>query len=243
MPGQVVDTETAAEFMRETLASVAADDLGAIADDLGRKSTLLATQLEESNLPALDGQALRAVLRSVFTTRRKADAILAHLGEDLLRDEIARLLYGDASLEARYQRFQALFADWPSVAFELPSELLHFTNPDQYWLWTRWMWDPHTETGAVALVVEDSFDLSGRDSWQTYVRIGEANAFISETGRAAGYTTFTGGPFGVDVFLACVYSVYMYTVLRLRMTQEFNHIVPQQAELIRRLFGVWNLKD
>ncbi|MNC94329.1 hypothetical protein D3C83_111550 [compost metagenome] len=44
---------------------------------------------------------------------------------------------------------------------------------------------------------------------------------------------------GADVFLACVYSVYMYTVLRLRMTQEFNRIVPELPDLVRRLLGVY----
>ena len=42
-----------------------------------------------------------------------------------------------------------------------------------------------------------------------------------------------------DVFLACVYAVYMYTVLRLRMTQEFNRIVPELPDLVRRLLGVY----
>lgn len=243
MPGQVVDTETAAEFMRETLESVAVEDLRAIADDLARKSRLFASRLAPGNIANLDGSDLRVILRSVFSARRKADAILAHVGDDGLRTAINSLLYGAADISERYQRFQATFADWPGVAFELPSELLHFTDPDRYWLWTRWMWDPRTDTGAVALVTDDGFDLAGDDSWQTYLRIGEASSFIGGTGRAAGYTSFTDGPFGTDVFLACVYSVYMYTVLRLRMTQEFNHIVPQQTELVRRLFGVLNLED
>lgn len=243
MPGQVVDTETAAEFMTETLASVAPADLAAIADDLRRKSELFTALLAPAELAGLDGSELRVILRTVFSARRKADAILAHLGDEMLRDEIARLLYGELGLAERYERFQTVFADWPGVAFELPSELLHFTQPDRHWLWTRWMWDPRTETGAIALVTEDGFDLGGDDQFATYLRIGEASAYISETGRAAGFTSFTDGPFGIDVFLACVYSVYMYTVLRLRMTQEFNHIVPQQVELVRRLFGVLHLED
>ena len=243
MPGQVVDTETAAEFMRETLASVATEDLASIADDLRRKSNLFTAHLAPGALADLGASELRVLLRRVFTARRHTDVILARIGAPALRDEIAGLLYGEAALPERYERFRAVFADWPGVAFELPSELLHFTEPDRYWLWTRWMWDPRTETGAIALVTEDGFDFGRGDPWSTYQRIGEASAFISETGRAAGFTSFTDEPFGIDVFLACVYAVYMYTVLRLRMTQEFNHIVPQQTELIRRLFGVRHLED
>ena len=44
--------------------------------------------------------------------------------------------------------------------------------------------------------------------------------------------------FGTDVFLASVYGVYMYTTLRLRMTQEFSKIMPELDELLRRLLGV-----
>ena len=28
------------------------------------------------------------------------------------------------------------------VGQDLGSEILHFTDPDRYWLWTRWMWNP-----------------------------------------------------------------------------------------------------
>ena len=68
-------------------------------------------------------------------------------------------------------------------------------------------------------------------------------AFVNETGKQVGFTDLgTGALFGVDVFLACVYSVYMYTVLRLRMTQEFNRIVPELPDLVRRLLGVHRLE-
>ncbi|RLD17523.1 MAG: hypothetical protein DRI69_12120, partial [Bacteroidetes bacterium] len=44
--------------------------------------------------------------------------------------------------------------------------------------------------------------------------------------------------FGTDVYLACVYVIYAYTVLRMRMTQEFNKVMPQQIEFVRRILGV-----
>jgi hypothetical protein len=63
-------------------------------------------------------------------------------------------------------------------------------------------------------------------------------AFVPSTGRVAGFTNFAPR-FGVDVFLAAVYGIYMYTVLRMRMTQEFNKVVPELPDLIRRLLGVY----
>ncbi len=101
------------------------------------------------------------------------------------------------------------------------------------------MWDPRAGTGSLPLVTTEEFDLDGPDRGETYLRVGEAMAFVNETGKAVGFTNLGSGLFGTDVFLACVYSVYMYTVLRLRMTQEFNRIVPELPDLVRRLLGVY----
>jgi hypothetical protein len=65
---------------------------------------------------------------------------------------------------------------------------------------------------------------------------------VKATGDAVGLARLGGGPYGIDVFLACVYAVYMYTALRLRMTQEFNKVVPPLPQLVRRLLGVWKLE-
>lgn len=241
MPGQVVDTETAEEFMGEILERVSADDLASIAAALEAKSRLFADQLEPSLL-FREPAHLRTVLVHTFATRRKADAILESVGFERLATETDELLRGDGPLPARFERFQSVLVDFPAAAFELPSELLHFTDPDQYWLWARWMWNPRAETGALALVTEEDFDFDGDTAGATYLRVGEATSFVSHTGRAAGFTAFTGGSFGIDVFLASVYAVYMYTVLRLRMTQEFNRIVPQHVDLVRRLLGVHRLE-
>ncbi len=64
----------------------------------------------------------------------------------------------------------------------------------------------------------------------------------NETGTAAGFTAAGPGLFGVDVLLAAVYGVYMYTVLQMRLTREFNQVVPQLPHLVRRLLGVYHLE-
>jgi hypothetical protein len=66
-------------------------------------------------------------------------------------------------------------------------------------------------------------------------------AFVEETGKAAGFTAAGPGLFGADVFLAAVYAVTMYTVLRMRMTREFNRVIPPLPDLVRRLLGVYHL--
>lgn len=242
MPGQVVDTEAAQEFMSETLAKVSTEVLAEIASDLAVKSRRFAELLEPGRLARADRDDLFCMFRLIFSARRKADAILDEVGPATLATAIEDLLRGADPLTVRFERFQGVLESFPQAAFEVPSEILHFTYPERHWLWTRWMWDAKPETGALALVTEDDFDLDALTPGDTYMRVGQAVAFVSETGQGAGFSSFDDSPFAVDVFLACVYAVYMYTVLRLRMTQEFNRIVPQQPELVRRLLGVHKME-
>jgi hypothetical protein len=240
MGGQVVDTQSAEEFMQETLEKVSRDELLSVAALLDAKAAgfaaLMGSPGQARQLPRED---LRRVLRSIFATRRKVDAILDDVGPARLGAAIDDLIHGDGPVTERFAAFDAVVAGYPEQGFDLPSELLHFTAPDRWWLWTRWMWDPRAGTGSLALVTTEDFDLDAPDRGEGYLRVGEAMAFVNETGKAVGFTDLGSGLFGADVFLACVYTVYMYTVLRLRMTQEFNRIVPELPDLVRRLLGVY----
>ena len=242
MTGAVVDTPSAREFQREIASQVSTADLAANAGDLEHKSRSL-RELLAPGAARLDRDALRQVLRWVFTTRRRADAILDQTGPERLGTAIAGLLDPGEPVTARFDRFDAFAAGLPGAAYELASELLHFTEPGQYWLWTRWLWDPATETGALRLVTTDDIDLAdGASPGGMYLTVGRATAFLDETGKAAGFTGAGPGLFGTDVFLAAVYGVYMFTVLRMRMTQEFTRLVPPLPDLIRRLLGVYHLE-
>jgi len=236
--GPVVDTGAAQEFLQEILGRATEGDLVAVGADCSRKSDRFAELLADGRAACASRAELQEVLCRVFSCRRKADMILDAVGHERLATEIDRLLRGLEPLGERIERFDAVLEVVPGVGFDLPSELLHFADPERYWLWTRWMWDPRAETGALRLVTTEEFDLTAEARGAAYLKVGQALAFVNETGRAAGFTTFQDGPFGIDVFLACVYAVYMYTVLRMRMTQEFNKIVPGLEGLVRTLLGV-----
>jgi hypothetical protein len=254
MAGPVVDTPSALEFEREIMGRASEADLRGIAADLGRKSEALQGLLSAGPSP-LDGPTLRQVLRWVFATRRQADRILGSVGAGPLAAAIAALLDEQAPVAERIDRFDADLARfgaapplasgpsgpvWPLS--DLPGELLHFAAPDRYWLWTRWLWDPGARTGALALVTTDDVDLGqGTTRGAVYLSVGRALAFVDETGKAAGFTAAAPNLFGADVFLASVYAVHMYTVLGMRMSREFNRVVPALPDLVRRLLGVHDL--
>ncbi len=243
MPGQIVDTESAREFMKEALSRISEEEMNAIVGELEEKSRRFRLLLAADRVSALDEEGLGRLLRSVFSTRRAAPKVLQANGVEPLREGIADLLYGGGTTRARFTSFcERLQGVDGTVPFDLASELLHYNQPDELWLWTRWMWNPRNQTGALRLVTMDGYDFAGRDLGETYLRVGEAVAFVSETAKAAGFQRAASGLFGTTVYLCLVYVIYMYTTLRLRLTQEFNQVVPELPELSRRILGVHRLE-
>lgn len=241
--GQVVDTESAQEFMEETLGKITEGELNAIADELEVKSQRFRQLLKKDVIYALERGQLRALLRSVFSTRRRVDELLELLGVQALKENICNLLYGLEPLPVRFQKFyDGLEKVEDHIRFDLPGELLHYNFPEACWLWTRWIWDPKTETGALPLVTMEDYRFTAPTIGETYMKVGEAIYFVKATGDAAGFTRIGKGPFGIDIYLACVYSVYIYTTVRMRMTQEFNRVIPELSELCRRLLGVHRME-
>jgi hypothetical protein len=241
--GQVIDTPTAQEFTRLALERVSEHDLGDIASRLQAKSRFFGSSFGPDTIDGLSEETAMASLRYVFSSRRRAKVILTTLTLDGYKRAARGLLYTEMSSGQRLEHFADLIDGigrdvQVGTGHDLGSEILHFTDPDRYWLWTRWMWNPLTGTGALPLVVMDEIDLDGDTVSETYRRIGIAYAFLNDVGEAAGFRTEGYGVFGTDVFLASVYAVYMYTTLRMRMTQEFNRIIPELADLVQRLLGV-----
>lgn len=241
-PTPVIDTEAAREFMRETLAKTSEAELTAIVAELGIKHERFRARLVGPARRRLDEAELRPLLRSIFATRRRVGDVLATAG-GRLGEWIDDLLTDGPPVDARLEAFTSRLALLPTtLRCDLGSELLHFADPERYWLWTRWMWDPGTRTGALPLVTMREYELDGGDIGGTYLRVGRAIAFVHATGRAAGLAPIGDGPFGVDVYLASVYGVYVYTTVRLRMTQEFTRILPPLPELARRFLGVHGME-
>jgi hypothetical protein len=244
MSSQVVDTLTAKELMEEALKKISEDELSAILGELELKSRRLQTLLTRESMGSLDEKNLRTIMHVVFCTRRKVDSILKQYPPPALRAPISELLYGRAPLDERFDAFCASFSSLDQrICCDFASELLHFSHPNTYWLWAKWMWDPKTKTGSLPLVIMTDFDLERPTPGRTYLRIGEAVVFVTSVGEAAGFQKIGSGLFGTDVYLALVYGIYIYTVLKIRMTQEFNKVIPPLPELVRRLLGVYGIEN
>ncbi len=241
---QVVDFRPAEEFLQEVLQGIPAGELARIVGELAEKSRRFQELLNPGALRGLQGDGLRAVLGMIFGVRRRADRILQELGAERVKCAIADLLYSEDTVESRFTTFCNAFDGVAERGEEidLAGELLHYVFPDRWWLWTRWVWNPRTRTGALRLLITEGASLDGTTRGEVYRKVGEAVAYAEAAREALGFLTQVRANgaerrFLCDVFLGCVYTLYVYAALRMRMTKEFTKVVPPPAELVRRFLG------
>jgi hypothetical protein len=230
-----VDVPTAKELIEQIHQHLSVQELQALVGELTAKSRALRSLLCGTEL---DVPTVRAALEWTFVSRRRASAVLGARSEQELRAWIGELLFGEGPRGQRLERFcRGAGPLAEAAAAELGSELLHFTDPDRHGLWTRWVWSSESRTGALALLIGEQFELDGGGTAQTYERVCEAIAVLDQSPEASSLRQPGSGRLGTDVLLACTYGVYMRTVLGLKMTNEFNALVPPMAQLARRLLG------
>ena len=239
----VVDSEAALEFMKEATKLATSTDLEDIGQRLENKARLFSELLSEEHIAELTADEFKQLIASIFSIKRKANKILKAIEIESLRETLATLLYGDEALDVRFnQASQALEMMNDTMRFNLICELLHFSNPQKYWLWTNWIWDFKKHTGALSLVLQDDIDLEAKTPGELYVKIGQTTALVNAVGHRVGFSGAGAGLFGTDIFFACVYAVYMYTVFRVKLSQEFNRILPELTELTQQILGVKSME-
>ena len=239
-----LDAPSAVEFMREALIKISEDDIAVVASLLEQKHQRLVGKLQSDSLTSGGAELAEWLLRQMFATRRRSKEIIESTGPEEILGSVRDLIHGDEPISVRFNRFDSKLSEMDSrVRHDFAGECLRFSKPDEYWLWARWMWDPMARTGALPLVLVNEFDFDGANAGEVYERVGNAITAVVETADALGFGGLTANRFAVDVYLAAIYGVYLYTVTRMRMTQEFNKVIPNLPELVRRLLGVYRLEN
>lgn len=237
----VVDGEAALEFLRlirETTEDSALDFLVA---KLAEKGARLRSCLTPGTVANLGEADLQQLLRGVFATRRRSGELLQAVGAERLRPALGGLLFGPGPAPDRLEHFSQTLGDWGGpgsrVAVDVGADLLRHMDPARAWPWSRWIWDSATGSGAARLTSMESHDLRGRGVADTYKRIGAVVRAVRDLGKTEGFWPGVADDYGPDVFLACVYAVYTYTVLSMKMTREFTQVIPTLPVLAWRLLG------
>ncbi|MHA2098211.1 MAG: hypothetical protein ACW99A_05960 [Candidatus Kariarchaeaceae archaeon] len=237
-----IDMGSSYDFIAQVYNEVTPEMLYKIGKKLEIKSNFFNQILLNTDFSKLSVDDLKSIIKSIFSLRKVSKKWTDENYQDLI-PQIKELFQSEDNLNFRFNQFCQYLQSNLEVKrpFDFTSELLCFADPDKYWLWCTWMFDPKAVTGSLTLVLEDGTMLEQPTFGNQYEIIGDAIKSIDEIANQIGIREPNipqTSKFETIVFLCAVYSVYMYTVMRMRMTKEFNTILPNMIELIHRLLRI-----
>lgn len=235
------------ESLQEALTYASAEDLIAVADELEERRPrfqALAGHLTTGE----DGLAVEEwnwLARAVTSSAAKATTLAAFLQTGKAAGSFLVLFDVTQPAAVRIAAFVNRLEELDRrLALELATGLLHYTEPRQHWLWTRWMWDITTQTGVLPLLAGSVHNLLAPDLATGYRNVGGVMAMAMRFAEGTGLLVpeLTAHPvralYATDVFLACAYSVYLYGVTGWRLSREYNRLLPTLPNLMRQLLGL-----
>lgn len=178
--------------------------------DLQLKVTLFRKLLVENNVLALDPAAFSALIAFIATVRRRIKAALENYGLDRMLSTIERLLNGEGTAAERLRQFTAAFPNDRGHRWvrDLGAELLHFTDPQNLPLATRWVWDMQTNTGVLREIWHaedvDHLHIPISDDFETFETLRE-----ELIGFLRGEGFFRDLGLYVDLLCAHIYALYI----------------------------------
>ncbi len=207
--------------------------------ELLRKSVLFQRILSKEMLPSVTENELEWILERMFYSRRKRKRIVEETGVDTLREAISDLLYGEEKpWEEKVGKFvKHVRGVDRRAARDIASEILHFTFPDRYILWTSWVWDPESETGAIVFLKEEP-PTGGRGRrmyGETYEQFKQVYEQIAE--KLQDFGIRVRGYLFVDIFLAMIYATYV-DYMTLSTMHSAKGFFPPAGVMAKRLLGI-----
>ena len=244
-------------ILQEALGQISSADVIVIADELVERHARLFSNLKSDivDLGVPSAEVFSAVTHSKANARTLTNYFCeSNLARPTVGNSFNDLLNGETPAAARI----AVFVDTlktldTRLALELATGILHNIDPQNHWLWSRWLWDPTTGSGALPLLAGSTHNLVGDGAGfapvfnniaDGYARVGAVTAMSMKFGEGTGLYTNEllsdekRALFANSTFLACVYSVYMYGTTSWRLSREFNRLLPTLPGMARRLLGL-----
>lgn len=264
-PKKGPDDPELATMLQEALTLVSIADLLRIADELVARHRWFVARFAAPPAPgSLAPDDLTRFARSVTTSKRDATSLSQHLlqhqhgqhgqhGQSNTEAMFAALLNHERPVGRRIAEAVAALSGKNGlderICLEAATGLLHFTAPDSYWWWTRWLWDATMQTGILSLLAGSVHNVRASTIGEGYKKVGSVTAMSMRFAEGTGLLVpeLVNDPqrvrFASDVFLACAYVVYMYGISSWRLSREFNRLLPAPPAMMRRLLGVPRPRD
>jgi len=180
-------------------------------ESLQKKHELFRTVLDINAVGTLDREQFNSLFDCVFPARRRLDSVLAATALDDLAEYIRSLLFGSDEVNVRLENFLALQIQTDKkarrAAWDLAAELLHYYDPDQYPLMTRWVWDANAMSGSLREFIRGNDSLSEIPISCTLEHFQAAREWLIIQLSTHGF--YRDEPFVTNLLLARAYAEYV----------------------------------
>ena len=216
---------------------------------LNAKQHRFAELLGSGSAANLGMSELECLLDQVFTARRRLYPALERLGVTRAAELVHELLSGPAPLARRLQNFVDAVpgaecmdreslraaAKMRRAAWDFAAELLHFSDPVQFPLMSRWVWDQGTQSGALREFLRGNDALREIPFSNDPGLFEGARRWLAE--RIAEEGIYRDVPFWIDLVLAQAYTTYFQSVTDGSLGADFGRGVSAHEQL-KKLLGI-----
>ncbi len=190
---------------------------------------------------------IESLLDQVFTARRRLYPALESAGAAKVQAALARLLHDALPVAARLQVLVdampgAAGMDRASIkaanklrraAWDFAAELLHFSDPDQFPLMTRWVWDQSTQSGALREFIRGNDSMQEIPLTNAPEMFEGARIWLADQLRTEGI--YRDLPLWIDLMLAQAYTNYLRSVAEGNLGAEFGRGTTPHEQLAKLL--------
>lgn len=234
----------------DQLLEQSGDDGGiaALIERMQAKQHAIVTTFERA-LAAVGLNEIESLLDQVFTARRRLYPALESAGIVKVREALTQLRHDALPVAARLQAFVDAMPgtagmDRASIkeagklrraAWDFAAELLHFGDPDQFPLMTRWVWDQATQSGALREFIRGNDSMREIPLTNAPEMFEGARVWLADQLRTEGI--YRDLPLWIDLMLAQAYTNYLRSVAEGNLGADFGRGTTP-GEQLAKLLGI-----
>ncbi|AHC50825.1 hypothetical protein SUSAZ_01665 [Sulfolobus acidocaldarius SUSAZ] len=173
---------------------------------------------------------VRQLFDSVFYARKHFNYVLEKNGIGRIREAYNKLKDKSLNYSERLKLFSSLVSEEPEDILDMAREIIHFLEPEQYPLWTRWIWNDKKNTGSITYVLMDNVKLNSKDDY--FEALKELREILSVFGLD------TNNYFSTSIFLVYAYVRYVDYATLLAVDRKGGGLYPPHLSTTAMVLGL-----
>ncbi|MUN29890.1 hypothetical protein RQ359_001052 [Sulfuracidifex metallicus DSM 6482 = JCM 9184] len=175
---------------------------------------------------------IRKVFDSVFYARKYRDQIIDTVGVAKFSQAFSKLQDSSLPYEERVLAIESLLSSQEAKEDlrDMARELIHFMEPENYPLWTRWIWNKERGTGSITYVLKEGLKLEKDEDF--FAAVKELKDTLSVFGLDV------PNYFGTSIFLVYAYVRYVDYATLLAVDRKAGGLYPSHLSTTALVLGL-----